>query len=157
MRHKCRSQEALADVKRVLRRPLATVKLLLRRPLATVKRVRGRSFHRLCSSLVGFLTLRTPARLDQTVCLLCLPPPDRDYSGHNCTVTGYGRPGLRGRTDYWSDTTTDGILREAHLAVRGDGGRDAACRDLWGQEEVPGRGPGPEGRRGVRETKKPAT
>ena len=94
-----------------------------------------------CSSLVGFLTLRTPARLDQTVCLLCLPPPDRDYSGHNCTVTGYGRPGLRGRTDYWSDTTTDGILREAHLAVRGD----AACRDLWRQEVVPGGGPGPEG------------
>ena len=47
----------------------------------------------------------------------------------------------RGRTDYWSDTTTDGILREAPLAVRGD----AACRDLWRQEVVPEGGHGPKG------------
>jgi len=70
---------------------------------------------------IGLLTLRTPARLDQTVCLLCLPPPSRQYhANQNCSVTGYGRPGLlaKGRTDYWADSTTDGILREAQLPLR---------------------------------------
>ena len=65
--------------------------------------------------------LRTPARLEDSVCLLCLPRPDVDIDQETCTVTGWGKPALTTplprAAAYWEDTETDGILREAELEV----------------------------------------
>lgn len=70
---------------------------------------------------IGFVILRTPARLEENVCLLCLPKPHIEIEENSCTVTGYGKPSLnapipRGAS-YWEDKTTDGILREAQLEI----------------------------------------
>ena len=70
---------------------------------------------------LGFVILRTPARLEENVCLLCLPKPHIEIEENSCTVTGYGKPSLnapipRGAS-YWEDKTTDGILREAQLEI----------------------------------------
>jgi len=70
---------------------------------------------------LGFVILRTPARLEENVCLLCLPKPHIEIEAESCTVTGYGKPRLstpipRGAA-YWEDKTTDGILREAQLEI----------------------------------------
>jgi len=70
---------------------------------------------------IGFIILRTPARLEENVCLLCLPKPHIEIDQTSCTVTGYGKPSLsapipRGAS-YWEDKTTDGILREAELDI----------------------------------------
>ena len=69
--------------------------------------------------------LRTPARLGESVCTLCLPREGQTAGmevGSECTVTGYGRPTdspvLARGADYWADTTTDGVLREANLSIR---------------------------------------
>ena len=69
--------------------------------------------------------LRTPARLGESVCTLCLPREGQTAGmedGAECTVTGYGRPTdspvLARGADYWADTTTDGVLREASLSIR---------------------------------------
>ena len=49
--------------------------------------------------------------------------------GAECTVTGYGRPTdspvLARGADYWEDTTTDGVLREASLSIR----KEEVCKD----------------------------
>ena len=49
--------------------------------------------------------------------------------GADCTVTGYGRPTdrpvLARGADYWEDTTTDGVLREASLTIR----EEKVCKD----------------------------
>ena len=74
--------------------------------------------------VTGFVLLRTPAQLEDAVCLLCLPRPGVAVDQESCTVTGYGRPTLntgegelpRGAA-YWEDKTTDGILREAQLDI----------------------------------------
>jgi hypothetical protein len=43
--------------------------------------------------LTGLIKLKTLAKLENTICLLCLPTPDEpDVSvADNCTVVGYGR------------------------------------------------------------------
>ena len=67
------------------------------------------------------MLLRTPARLEDSVCLLCLPRPDVDIEQETCTVTGWGKPALTTplprAAAYWEDTETDGILREAELQI----------------------------------------
>lgn len=72
-------------------------------------------------NLPGFVLLRTPARLEDSVCLLCLPRPDVDIDQETCTVTGWGKPALTTplprAAAYWEDTETDGILREAELEI----------------------------------------
>jgi len=74
---------------------------------------------------IGLVVLRTPARLGESVCTLCLPREGQTAGmedGAECTVTGYGRPTdnpvLARGADYWADTTTDGVLREASLSIR---------------------------------------
>jgi len=74
---------------------------------------------------IGLVVLRTPARLGESVCTLCLPREGQTAGmedGAECTVTGYGRPTdspvLARGSDYWADTTTDGVLREASLSIR---------------------------------------
>ena len=67
------------------------------------------------------MILRSPARIEENVCLLCLPRPDVDIDQESCTVTGFGRPTistpLPRAAAYWEDKTTDGILREAELNI----------------------------------------
>ena len=70
---------------------------------------------------LGFVILRTPARLEENVCLLCLPKPHIEIEENCWTVTSCGEPSLnapipRGAA-YWEDKTTDGILREAQLKI----------------------------------------
>jgi len=70
---------------------------------------------------IGFVILQSRAKLEENVCLLCLPKPHLDIEESSCTVTGYGKPSLntpipRGAA-YWEDKTTDGILREAELDI----------------------------------------
>jgi secreted trypsin-like serine protease len=79
---------------------------------------------------IGLVVLRSPARLGESVCTLCLPREGQTAGeGAECTVTGYGRPTaapVRARGEaYWADTTTDGVLREAGLVIR----EQAVCRD----------------------------
>lgn len=75
---------------------------------------------------IGLVILRSPARLGESVCTLCLPREGQGPTeGQSCTVTGYGRPTDKmvtlGRgSGYWADSSTDGVLREAELAVRGE-------------------------------------
>ena len=45
---------------------------------------------------VGVVRLNSFAKMTDTVCLLCLPEAPKDFTGANCTVTGYGRPSLPG-------------------------------------------------------------
>ena len=71
--------------------------------------------------MAGLLILTTPARLEENVCLLCLPRPGVEVDQESCTVTGYGKPTVnnpipRGAA-YWEDKTSDGILREAELNI----------------------------------------
>ena len=71
--------------------------------------------------LTGLVILKTSARLEENVCLLCLPRPGVEVDQETCTVTGYGKPTLtnplpRGAA-YWEDKTSDGILREADLSI----------------------------------------
>ena len=85
--------------------------------------------------LTGLVVLRSPARLGESVCTLCLPREGQSAEvGEECTVTGYGRPTdtpVRGRgSSYWSDTTTDGVLREAALTIK----EDAVCEEYVQQE-----------------------
>ena len=60
------------------------------------------------------------------MCTLCLPREGQGPTeGQSCTVTGYGRPTdqmvtLGRGSGYWADSSTDGVLREAELAVRGE-------------------------------------
>ena len=58
------------------------------------------------------MVLKTPALLDENVCLLCLPRPGVDIEQESCTVTGY----------LSSDTTSvnDGILREDRVNILED-------------------------------------
>ena len=42
----------------------------------------------------GIIRLKAYAKLQNTICLLCLPEEDKDYEGKNCTVTGYGKPSI---------------------------------------------------------------
>jgi len=70
---------------------------------------------------IGFIILQTPARLEDNVCLLCLPKLHTEINQNSCTVTGFGKPTVgnsipRGAA-YWEDKTTDGILREAQLDI----------------------------------------
>jgi len=70
---------------------------------------------------IGFVILQSRAKLEENVCLLCLPKPHLEIEESSCTVTGYGKPSLntpipRGAA-YWEDKTTDGILREAELDI----------------------------------------
>lgn len=41
---------------------------------------------------IGLIKLQTFAKMETTVCMLCLPETFKDYSNDNCTVVGYGRP-----------------------------------------------------------------
>ena len=43
-------------------------------------------------NFLGLIKLKTFAKLETTVCLLCLPEYHQSYFGDNCTVVGYGRP-----------------------------------------------------------------
>jgi hypothetical protein len=36
--------------------------------------------------------MKTYAKMETTVCMLCLPETEKDYQDDNCTVVGYGRP-----------------------------------------------------------------
>jgi len=85
---------------------------------------------------IGFVILRTPARLEDNVCLLCLPRPHTVIENESCTVTGYGKPSLnspipRGAS-YWEDKTTDGILREAELDIL----MNEVCSDYMNENVV---------------------
>ena len=40
---------------------------------------------------IGLVKLNTNAKLENTICLLCLPAVATDYTGDNCTVVGYGK------------------------------------------------------------------
>ena len=42
--------------------------------------------------LIGLIKLKTNAKMETTVCLLCLPEQFKSYYEENCTVVGYGRP-----------------------------------------------------------------
>ena len=44
--------------------------------------------------IIGLIRLKANAKLQNTVCLLCLPERSKDYGGMNCTVTGYGKPSI---------------------------------------------------------------
>ena len=48
---------------------------------------------------VGAVRLNSFAKMTDTVCLLCLPEAPKDFTGANCTVTGYGRPNLPGSSN----------------------------------------------------------
>ena len=41
---------------------------------------------------IGLIKLQTFAKMETTVCMLCLPETFKEYSNNNCTVVGYGRP-----------------------------------------------------------------
>ena len=41
---------------------------------------------------LGLIKLKTNAKMETTVCLLCLPEEHSEYLAENCTVVGYGRP-----------------------------------------------------------------
>lgn len=41
---------------------------------------------------IGLIKLKTNAKMETTVCLLCLPETFKSYAEDNCTVVGYGRP-----------------------------------------------------------------
>ena len=41
---------------------------------------------------IGLIKLQTVAKMETTVCTLCLPETFKDYTEDNCTVVGYGRP-----------------------------------------------------------------
>ena len=43
---------------------------------------------------LGLIRLKAYAKLQNTICLLCLPEVAKDYEGKNCTVTGYGKPSI---------------------------------------------------------------
>ena len=43
---------------------------------------------------LGLIKLKAYAKLQNTICLLCLPETAKDYEGNNCTVTGYGKPSI---------------------------------------------------------------
>ena len=43
---------------------------------------------------LGLIKLKAYAKLQNTICLLCLPETAKDYEGKNCTVTGYGKPSI---------------------------------------------------------------
>ena len=90
------------------------------------------------------MVLRTPARLEDSVCLLCLPRPGVDMEQETCTVTGYGRPlapqpdGGNQRGNIFSVTknicphhspaTRLGVLGGRHHGRRDQGGRARAPR-----------------------------
>jgi hypothetical protein len=42
------------------------------------------------------IRLKTLAKLENTICMLCLPPDQLEFQTENCTVVGYGRPNLDG-------------------------------------------------------------
>jgi len=70
---------------------------------------------------IGLIKLKTAAKLETTVCLLCLPEEFKSYNEDNCTVVGYGRPSKAAlnqfsREDIDQDLT-DGILRKADLPI----------------------------------------
>jgi len=70
---------------------------------------------------IGLIKLKTNAKMETTVCLLCLPEQFQSYEEDNCTVVGYGRPSKAalnqfGREDIDQDVT-DGILRKADLPI----------------------------------------
>ncbi len=39
----------------------------------------------------GLIKLKTFAKLENTICLLCLPASPTSFETDNCTVVGYGR------------------------------------------------------------------
>lgn len=70
---------------------------------------------------IGLIKLQTNAKLETTVCLLCLPETFKDYYDGNCTVVGYGRPSTATINQFDRDQSdldlTDGILRKADLPI----------------------------------------
>ena len=42
----------------------------------------------------GLIKLKAYAKLQNTICLLCLPEKAKNYDGKSCTVTGYGKPSI---------------------------------------------------------------
>ena len=91
---------------------------------------------------IGLIKLQTVAKMETTVCTLCLPETFKDYTEDNCTVVGYGRPStaalnqfargiiLKGfygnfHTSFFAlnfaeeidQDLTDGILRQAELPI----------------------------------------
>ena len=113
-------QVVLGDSNLKLELPYGVQKHSIAKALVHENYDREDSYHR---DDVGFLILRSPARLEENVCLLCLPRPDVDIEEETCTVTGYGKPStsesspLPRAASYWEDKTTDGILREAELEI----------------------------------------
>ena len=41
---------------------------------------------------IGLIKIKTYAKMETTVCLLCLPDTFKSFENDNCTVVGYGRP-----------------------------------------------------------------
>jgi len=70
---------------------------------------------------IGLIKMRTPAKMETTVCLLCLPEYHQSYFGDNCTVVGYGRPSKAALNQFSRENVapdlTDGILRKADLPI----------------------------------------
>jgi len=70
---------------------------------------------------IGLIKLKTFAKLETTVCLLCLPEYHQSYFGDNCTVVGYGRPSKAALNQFSRENIepdlTDGILRKADLPI----------------------------------------
>ena len=61
---------------------------------------------------IGLIKLQTFAKMETTVCTLCLPETFKDYTEDNCTVVGYGRPSAaalnqfaRGKTQFHTERT----------------------------------------------------
>ena len=51
---------------------------------------------------IGLIKLKTNAKMETTVCLLCLPDTFKDYFDENCTVVGYGRPSTAALNQFYS-------------------------------------------------------
>lgn len=70
---------------------------------------------------IGLIKLKTNAKMETTVCLLCLPDHFQSYYEDNCTVVGYGRPSKTALNQFSRENVdqdlTDGILRKADLPI----------------------------------------
>jgi len=70
---------------------------------------------------IGLIKLKTNAKMETTVCLLCLPEQFKSYYEENCTVVGYGRPSKAALNQFGRENIdqdlTDGILRKADMPI----------------------------------------
>merc|ERR550532_1709165 len=70
---------------------------------------------------IGLIKLKTAAKMETTVCLLCLPEQFKSYYEDNCTVVGYGRPSKAALNQFGRENVdqdlTDGILRKADMPI----------------------------------------